>query len=126
MDKFFEKIEALQQKPVHVRQRILYITTGILCALVFLFWLSIFPSTISRVEGRLAGTASSVSPFASLMAPLREAGKSLSSIGETMKTETLYIKEHASTTPIGTTTPSAEEVFVSTTTATTSSNGASE
>lgn len=127
MDNIFEKIRALQQKPVHVRQRILYIVTGTLSTLVFLFWLSIFPSTISEVKDKSSATASSsISPFASLMAPLREAGKSISSAGKMIGSEVKYMRSQASSTLEGTITPTIEGQFASTTASTSSPNEASE
>jgi hypothetical protein len=126
MDAFFEKISALQKKPVHVRRQILFVTTGVLCALVFFFWLSILPVTISRVEARISGaTTSNVSPFSSLAGVFHEAENSLSFVGKMVESQARYVREQASTTT-RIVLVSTMDTVASTTLSTTTPNEASE
>lgn len=93
LDKFFQKVESLQKKPAHVRQRILLATTGVFSVLIFFFWLSIFPATLEKVERRSIGGASSTSPFAALIGTVREAGAGLSFVKEGFGEQMHYVKE---------------------------------
>jgi len=124
MDSLFEKIEALQKKPAHVRRRVLYISTGLLSALVFVFWLSILPATLSKIENKGLQTASSVSPFASLMGTITEGGKNLSTIGEVLGGGMEYIREQASSSQNGVMATSTDEEIPTNEEATSSPNEA--
>ena len=52
MEKFFQFLEEIQQRPKHIRERILYITTGVLFTLLFFFWLSVFPESLKHESGK--------------------------------------------------------------------------
>ncbi len=100
MDALFEKIEAIQKQPVHVRKQILFVTTGVLSAIIFVVWLFLFPTTLQKGRNSSAGSASSTGPFAALLGTIREAGEGFSKVGDGFKNELEYVKENTPpTTP---------------------------
>jgi hypothetical protein len=108
-DRIFAKLEGLQQKPVHIRKRILLASTATLSTLIVLAWAFQFPSTLENIQRRIPDVAKGESPFAALMGTIREAGKSVSAIGEDLEDQLTYVRavseaalrqqQAASTTP---------------------------
>jgi hypothetical protein len=111
LDRIFSKVESLQKKPVHVRRRILIVSTTTLSTLFFVVWISTFPATLERIERRTPAVATGTSPFAVLMGTIRAATQGVAEVGDELEYQLRYVRarseaalrEAASTTPVAAT-----------------------
>lgn len=127
MDSLFEMIERLQKQPAHIRRRVLYVTTASLSSLIFFFWLSLFPSTLERIQNRSNSASNVATPFAALLGTLKETKEGLSGMSDSVGSELKYFRSKVvapTSTPKATLEP--VPVDASSTATTTPPNEASE
>jgi hypothetical protein len=92
MEKFFRLIVELQKKPEHIRRRILYISTAVGSGLIFLFWVSIFPAQLGRLDARSQQASTSETPTSILKKLFQDTAGGIKDVKEGFNAQVKYTR----------------------------------